>query len=230
MYDRLVGADAIERGAAERDGDRFTQAVLARHPDGDRTYEFALARQTAGKYAGCWLTTSVDLLYDGESPAFRRTPTVTFGDTSVTCEVGDQLRAVLLAAEGHSPHNDVTQVANCGGNGLCGTCAVSCDGDVDEMGDRERRRLSLPPHEAASGLRLACQTHVQGDVTVGKHDGYWGQHVDGAVDAADRVDADEVVASDRPDQIVVTAAEYAGEYDYAADGPSGSATAGGDGR
>ncbi|MFC6953877.1 2Fe-2S iron-sulfur cluster-binding protein [Halorubellus litoreus] len=248
IYDRLVGARTVERGPGERDGDRYVQAVLARHPDGDRTYEFVLAEQAGGKYDGCWLTEAVDMTYDGESPSFRRTPTVTFGDRSVTCEVGDQLRAVLLAADGHSPHNDVTQVANCGGNGLCGTCAVSCDGEVDEMGDREQRRLSLPPHETESGLRLSCQTHVQGDVVVEKGGGYWGQHVeevgvggegaddgdgDGAVDGdaggGDAgVDADALV--DPASVVAVTDAEYAGEYDYGTDGPGTAAANGGGGR
>ncbi|WP_323675451.1 2Fe-2S iron-sulfur cluster-binding protein [Halorubellus sp. PRR65] len=248
IYDRLVGATDVERGPGERDGDRYAQAVLARHPDGDRTYEFVLAKRAGGKYDGCWLTEAVDLTYDGESPSFRRTPTVTFGDRSVTCEVGDQLRAVLLSAEGYSPHNDVTQVANCGGNGLCGTCAVSCDGEVDEMDEREQRRLSLPPHDAESGLRLSCQTHVEGDVVVEKHGGYWGQHVedvagrdDGdATDAADAasaaVDAEGAPMDGGPDDaspvdpasvVAVTDAEYAGEYEYAADGAAGAASGGG---
>jgi ferredoxin len=239
IYDRLVGARRVERGASERDDDRYVQAVLARHPDGDRTYEFVLARQRGGKYDGCWLTESVDLTYDGASPSFRRTPTVTFGGRTVTCEVGDQLRAVLLSAEGYSPHNDVTQVANCGGNGLCGTCAVSCDGDVDEMADRERQRLSLPPHDAESGLRLACQTHVQGDVVVEKHDGYWGQHVADAAgdDEAGTGGSGNGPVVDPASVVEVTDAEYAGEYDYDADRPGGAShgaggapSDGGDGR
>ncbi|WP_440988956.1 2Fe-2S iron-sulfur cluster-binding protein [Haloarchaeobius baliensis] len=212
IYDRLVGADAIERGPTEREGETFTQAVLARHPDGDRTYEFAVSRQTGGKYVGCWMTTAIDLVYDGRSPTFRRTPTVRFADREVTCEVGDQLRAVLLAAEGHSPHNDVTQVANCGGNGLCGTCAVGVDGEVSEPESRERRRLNLPPHDEERGLRLACQTRVQGDVTVSKHRGLWGQHVeDVPPDDTGAVAGDD----DPPEPVPVTDAEYAGTHDYA---------------
>lgn len=245
IYDRLVGARTVERGPGERDGDRYVQAVLARHPDGDRTYEFVLAEQTGGKYDGCWLTEAVDMTYDGESPSFRRTPTVTFGDRSVTCEVGDQLRAVLLTADGHSPHNDVTQVANCGGNGLCGTCAVSCEGEVDEMGEREERRLSLPPHQTESGLRLSCQTHVEGDVVVEKGGGYWGQHVEDVAEPGDGGAAGAAAADgtaggresvgdgdalvDPASVVAVTEAEYAGEYDYGTDGP-GPAAANGGGR
>jgi hypothetical protein len=52
---------------------------------------------------------------------------------------------------------------------------------VSKQTSSERRRLSLPPHSPEDGLRLACQTRVQGDITVRKHDGFWGQHVeDGA--------------------------------------------------
>ncbi len=209
MYDRLIGATALERGPRERSDDTYTVTVLARHPEGDRTYEFRLARQTAGKYEGCWMTVGIDMVYDGESPAFQRMPTVTVDGRTVTCAVGDQLRDVLLGVDGYSPHNDATQVANCGGNGLCGTCAVGVDGPVDEMGDRERRRLSLPPHDAESGLRLACRTHVEGDVTVRKHDGLWGQHVAQTVDDV----ADH--GSDDHQHVQVTPAEYAGDYDYA---------------
>jgi len=212
MYDRLVAASSVERGPGEREADSFTQAVLARHDDGDRTYEFVLERQVGGKYDDCWMTTSIDLVYDGESPSFRRTPTVRFGDREVTCEVGDDLRSVLLAADGYSPHNDVTQVANCGGNGLCGTCAVDVDGELSEMEPRERQRLSLPPHDEESGLRLSCQACVEGDVTVQKHDGLWGQHVE------DVADGDAEPADAGGDPIEVTAAEYAGDYDYAAAG------------
>ena len=219
IYDRLVGADAVERGPTERGDQTFTQAVLARHPAGDRTYEFTVGRQSDGKYDGCWMTTAIDLVYDGRSPTFRRTPTVRFEGREVTCEVGDRLRSVLLAAEGHSPHNDVAQVANCGGNGLCGTCAVAVDGEVSEPESREQRRLGLPPHDEASGLRLACQTRVQGDVTVEKHRGLWGQHVE-EVAVDDERDATD---DEPPEPVPVTDAEYAGTYDYAA-------LPGGDGR
>jgi ferredoxin len=50
---------------------------------------------------------------------------------------------------------------------------------VSQPGAIERRRLSFPPHDADAGLRLACQTRVEGDIEVVKHPGFWGQHVDG---------------------------------------------------
>ncbi|WP_224336534.1 2Fe-2S iron-sulfur cluster-binding protein [Haloprofundus halobius] len=119
-------------------------------------------------------------------------PTVRFRGRDIDCEEGAVLRDVLLAA-GLSPHNGRAQQLNCRGHATCGTCAVEItasegssgslsvpdgvDGDVSEMGRRERRRLSLPPHSLDSGLRLSCQTRVEGDIRVTKHDGFWGQHV-----------------------------------------------------
>lgn len=106
-------------------------------------------------------------------------PTVRFGDREIDCEEGAVLRDVLLEA-GVSPHNGSASTVNCRGHGTCGTCAVAVEGAVSGMSDRERRRLSLPPHDPDDGLRLACQTEVEGDVTVEKYPGFWGQHVEEA--------------------------------------------------
>jgi ferredoxin len=103
-------------------------------------------------------------------------PTITFRGRSVECERGALLRDVLLQA-GETPHNGVTDRLNCSGHGTCGTCAVRVEGPVSEPTRRERLRLSVPPHSPDSGLRLACQTRVQGDLTVEKFDGAWGQRV-----------------------------------------------------
>ena len=103
--------------------------------------------------------------------------TVTFRDREIECERGEILRDVLLEAD-RSPHNGAAGTLNCGGHGTCGTCAVEVSGDVSEMTSGERRRLSLPPHSVDSGLRLACQTRVEGDVTVTKYPGFFGQHQD----------------------------------------------------
>ncbi len=102
--------------------------------------------------------------------------TVRFGTTEIECEEGTLLRDVLLAAD-QSPHNGGSNYINCNGHGTCGTCAVDIEGPVSDPTDRERRRMKLPPHSTDSGLRLACQTRVQGDITIRKHDGFWGQHV-----------------------------------------------------
>jgi ferredoxin len=132
----------------------------------------------------------------------RRVPSVTYRGRTVECEAGATLRDVLLEA-GETPHNGRARALNCRGHGTCGTCAVSLrpvDGDADggrnagedgedretadgarvvsEVDRRERARLSFPPHDPASGLRLSCRTRVYGDVRVEKHPGFWGQHVE----------------------------------------------------
>jgi ferredoxin len=103
-------------------------------------------------------------------------PTISFGGEEIECDRGDVLRDALLDA-GLSPHNGASDYLNCRGHATCGTCAVEVSGEVSEMRDDERRRLSFPPHDEDSGLRLACQTRVQGDVEVVKHPGFWGQNV-----------------------------------------------------
>ncbi|WP_380676755.1 2Fe-2S iron-sulfur cluster-binding protein [Salinigranum sp. GCM10025319] len=104
-------------------------------------------------------------------------PTVSFRGREIDCEAGATLREVLLDAE-ETPHNGRSRLLNCRGHGSCGTCAVVVDGSILEPTRRERLRLSFPPHDADSGLRLACQTLVLGDVVVEKFDGFWGQDVD----------------------------------------------------
>lgn len=106
-------------------------------------------------------------------------PTVSFRGDEIECENGDTLRDVLVSAE-ESPHNGRSDVLNCGGHATCGTCAVSVEGEVSPPTSAEERRLSFPPHDADAGLRLACQTRVEGDVDVEKYPGFWGQHVDRA--------------------------------------------------
>jgi ferredoxin len=48
------------------------------------------------------------------------------------------------------------------------------EGAVSEPTAAERLRLSLPPHDLAAGLRLACQCSVLGDVRVAKLPGFFG--------------------------------------------------------
>lgn len=104
-------------------------------------------------------------------------PTVTVGDRTIDCEEGAILRDVLQRA-GESPHNGRATLLNCRGHGSCGTCAVEVAGAVSDPTRRERTRLSVPPHDPESGLRLACQVRVEGDVTVRKYPGFWGQHTE----------------------------------------------------
>ena len=75
-------------------------------------------------------------------------------------------------------YTKVARALHCRGHGTCGTCAVHIEGAASEPTAAELRRLRLPPHKPESGLRLACQVNVLGDLEVTKHDGLWGQHTD----------------------------------------------------
>ncbi|MCP4038202.1 MAG: (2Fe-2S)-binding protein, partial [bacterium] len=72
----------------------------------------------------------------------------------------------------------VAKAIHCRGNGSCGTCAVRVDGPVSEPTAAEQKRLRPRPQETRSGLRLACQCNVLGDLKVTKHKGLWGQRAD----------------------------------------------------
>ncbi len=101
-------------------------------------------------------------------------PTVHFGDHSIECPHGANLRVVLLRSR-LPLYTRVARAIHCRGRGTCGTCAVRIEGPVSEPSAGELRRLRLPPHRPDSGLRLACQCSVLGDITVTKHGGMWGQ-------------------------------------------------------
>lgn len=101
-------------------------------------------------------------------------PTVTAQEKTMQCEVGANLRQVLLA-HGIDLYNGQAKVINCRSLGTCGTCAVQIEGDVSAVTWQDKARRSLPPHDPARDLRLACQTQVLGDITVIKYDGFWGQ-------------------------------------------------------
>ncbi len=104
-------------------------------------------------------------------------PTVHFAGKSVECPKGANLRIVLLRAQLPLYHN-VARALHCRGFGKCGTCAVRIEGPISEPTPAERRRLSLRPHSQESGLRLACQCNVLGDIKVTKYAGLWGQRTD----------------------------------------------------
>ena len=120
--------------------------------------------------------------------ALRSTPAALDANTcSITWQTADGTRVVdgvqrgellrtALLRRGLSPHNNNSQLINCRGLGTCGTCAVEVRGAVEpaEASQRERLRLSFPPHELRPKLRLACQCRVHGDVVVSKFEGFWG--------------------------------------------------------
>jgi ferredoxin len=104
-------------------------------------------------------------------------PIIHFAGQSVECPHGANLRVVLLRAR-LPLYTRVAEALHCRGRGVCGTCAVRVEGSVSDPTPAELRRLRMPPHQPDSGLRLACQCNVLGDVTITKHAGLWGQRVD----------------------------------------------------
>jgi ferredoxin len=101
-------------------------------------------------------------------------PTVHFGETEVECLPGSNLRMVLLRAR-LPLYNSVAAALNCRGSAVCGTCAVRIEGDVSAPTAAELRRLAILPHKPDSGVRLACQVSVLGDLRVTKPPGLFGQ-------------------------------------------------------
>ena len=66
----------------------------------------------------------------------------------------------MLADAAHIAGIDIGQP--CGGQGRCGRCAVQVtDGNV-----RRRSTLRLSPADVEQGYALACQTVVEGDVSI----------------------------------------------------------------
>ena len=110
---------------------------------------------------------------------FKRTrnmPEIEFAGRTVTCDVGDNLRRVLLDAR-LPLYNGLAAAIHCRGLGTCGTCSVEIQGEVSPMTGIERWRLQFPPHRRESQLRLACQCHVVGDLKLTKHRGMWGHQI-----------------------------------------------------
>ncbi|MDR9402223.1 MAG: 2Fe-2S iron-sulfur cluster-binding protein [Halothece sp. Uz-M2-17] len=101
-------------------------------------------------------------------------PQVTAQGKTFTCDQGANLRKVLLD-NNIDVYNGNARVINCRGLGTCGTCTVEVEGEVSPKGQREKFRLSLPPHQADTTRRLSCQVKVLGDVKVTKFTGFWGQ-------------------------------------------------------
>ena len=101
-------------------------------------------------------------------------PTIQIQGRALTCEVGANLRQVLLK-EGIDLYNGNAKFINCMGIGTCGTCAVELEGEDSDRNWKERGRLSFPPHTPERNLRLACQIKVTQDLKVTKYDRFWGQ-------------------------------------------------------
>jgi ferredoxin len=101
-------------------------------------------------------------------------PTVRFAGASVECLPGSNLRMVLLRAR-LPLYRSVAAAINCRGNAVCGTCAVRVEGEASPPTEAEAKRLGRFPHQSGSGVRLACQVSVLGDLVVTKPPGLFGQ-------------------------------------------------------
>lgn len=101
---------------------------------------------------------------------------ISFAGRTIECVQGANLRRVLLDAK-LPLYNGIASAIHCRGLGTCGTCAVEIDGPVSEMTKVEKWRLGFPPHKPNTGLRLACQCKVLGDLNITKHNGLWGNQI-----------------------------------------------------
>ena len=100
---------------------------------------------------------------------------VRFSGKSYMLPKGSNLRRALLNA-GAPLYNGAASALNCRGLGSCGTCAIRIlEGEFAPAVGIERWRLSFPPHKPESGLRLACQLKVIGEMSLEKAEGFWGQ-------------------------------------------------------
>lgn len=108
-------------------------------------------------------------------------PKIEYGPHLVECGIGDNLRKTLMHHE-VPLYNGVAKHIHCRGLGTCGTCAVQIEGDVTPMTAIEKWRLAFPPHQLDSGLRLACQCKVMGDLRISKVSGLWGHDVSSRTD------------------------------------------------
>ncbi|MEO1287491.1 MAG: 2Fe-2S iron-sulfur cluster binding domain-containing protein [Chloroflexota bacterium] len=73
---------------------------------------------------------------------------------------GSNLRDVLLVHD-HSPYTRLTQIANCGGHGICATCGVWIEAQEPKpkhWHDKLASQFGYP--------RLSCQITVDADMTI----------------------------------------------------------------
>lgn len=194
----LLEWDDHRRGTVTVEDTSAEAKVLSYGPEESRVFQLDFTETAAGKYEDCWLVTNIEPVRDEVPPDADETVYVEFEGERVACEYGDTLRDVLLSTPGMNPHNGLSGSVNCGGSGVCGTCAVEVEGRANDMTDRESTRLSLPPHSGNEDLRLACQTTVKGDVVVRKGEGFFG---------SDR-------SARTYSEVEVTEAEYDGTYEY----------------
>ncbi len=67
-------------------------------------------------------------------------PKINVHNKTITCEVGANLRQVLLSHQ-VPVHNGNANIINCRGLGTCGTCAVDIEGKVSSQQWRDGENL-----------------------------------------------------------------------------------------
>jgi len=99
-------------------------------------------------------------------------PTITFASEKKEIQVpaGANLRKEALQA-GVALYPGIHKIANCHGFGTCGTCRVLITKGIENVSPRgileaARLSVSLAYIGNESTMRLACQTKVNGDITV----------------------------------------------------------------
>jgi len=166
---------------------RATKSFLV-PPSSIRPHLRTLQSRHRNQYSAIRLTSSSSNNDNGREIDNSEEVNVTFKTSSneknIPIQKGEILRSAMLK-RGISPHNGRSRLINCRGLGTCGTCAVEVVPDESdeaiepkERNTKERLRLNFPPHgssDQSSNLRLACQIQVNGDISVKKRTGFWGQ-------------------------------------------------------
>ena len=117
---------------------------------------------------------SDDYIIGKQRPSYRDNPmpTITFATEKKEIQVpeGANLRKEALAA-GVSLYPGVHKVLNCHGMGSCGSCRVLITKGMENTSPRgllEKARMGVSMAYIGNEetMRLACQTRVNGDITV----------------------------------------------------------------
>lgn len=88
-----------------------------------------------------------------------------FPQKKITVDVPANLMKALLDAQ-------VPVASSCGGDGVCGKCKIEIISGVDHLSSPNETEIFLrEKNNLPSGVRISCQTWVEGDVEVDA--GYW---------------------------------------------------------
>ena len=93
-------------------------------------------------------------------------PTVEFLDAGKKIDCGQyaNLRKVALL-HGVEVYKGINQIANCRGNGLCGTCVMEIVEGLENLSPKNlREQKNFKLRGLPDNYRLSCQCQVMGDV------------------------------------------------------------------